>query len=91
MKLTIKMVTEEYSRTESGKSWRKKPDTVSAKNITREQYNNVVDATPFFRRLGGVETVTKAYTCIGYVPIQISSINPSKTVKIIRRFEFECI
>ncbi len=51
-------------------------------------YSNVVDAVPFFRNLGGSETVQKAYTKAGYIPTRIISTNPTKTERTIREFTF---
>lgn len=51
-------------------------------------YMNIVDAIPFFRNLGGAETVTKAYTKHGYIPTKIISLSPDKNDRTIREFIF---
>lgn len=56
--------------------------------ITKDQYNNYVESAPFYRRLGGSETLTRAYTCQGYKVVKIVSRSPCKTEKIIREFDF---
>lgn len=80
-----------FTRTESGKSWRSKPDTVEVSRMTREQYEKCTssDTVKFFRRVGGSERVTHGYTPYGYLPIQISSISPDKTIKHVRCFTFD--
>ena len=59
------------------------------KDITWEQYFNVIDATPFFKNLGGTERVSKSYTVVGYVPVEIVSISPDREKKTVRKFSFE--
>lgn len=56
--------------------------------ISREQYNNTINSCSFFRRLGGSETLTRAYTSRGYLPIQLTSISPDRQTKVIRTFKF---
>ena len=72
--------------TKSGSRW---IETGSKKEkVTREYYCNVVDAIPFFRNLGGKETVQSSYTYNGYLPVFISSLNPSRDEKTTRYFKF---
>lgn len=57
---------------------------------TRENgryYANVISGIPFFRSLGGVERVTKAYTRRGFLPVKIESISPDGTQKTVHIFE----
>ena len=91
MKQTITMIKKEYSRTDSGKSWKSKADTTEESELNREQYNNMTsdDTCRFFRRLGGSESIIRSYTCIGYVPVQSISCNPDRDLKIVRSFTFE--
>jgi hypothetical protein len=64
--------------------------SVKTKNteLSETDYNRVVDASPFFRRLGGSETHTKNYTSRGYKTVQIVSKSPCRTLKTVRTFEF---
>ena len=71
----------------SGSRW--KEIGKGTKEMSRQFYMNCVDAIPFFRRLGGIERVSKGYTYIGYIPTEISSINPDKTKKTKREFIIE--
>lgn len=59
------------------------------KEITEEQYNNYITSCPFFRRLGGSETITKSYTSGGYKPVKLVSVSPDKETKVIRQFKFD--
>tara|TARA_R110002012_G_scaffold315639_1_gene529709 strand:+ start:548 stop:808 length:261 start_codon:yes stop_codon:yes gene_type:complete len=59
------------------------------REITRQQYNNIVSAAPFMRRLGGSEYLVRGYTARGYRVVSITSKNPDRTVKILRDFNFE--
>lgn len=69
---TVYIVTEEKPSTE----------------ITEDHYNNFIESAPFFRSLGGSETLTKGYTCEGYKVVKIVSKAPCKTEKVIREFDF---
>lgn len=50
-------------------------------------YMNCVDAIPFFRKCSGRETVVMGYTKAGYIPVEIRSISPDGTEKVVRKFE----
>jgi hypothetical protein len=86
----ITMTTKEYTRTDSGKSWRSKPDSVETEQITKRQYDLITneDTMKWFRRLGGSETATKNYTKWGYNTIELSSIDPARSLKRVRSFTF---
>jgi hypothetical protein len=51
-------------------------------------YNNIVESAPFFRRLGGSETLTRCYTSQGYKVCRLVSKSPCKTMKTIREFNW---
>ena len=38
------------------------------------------------RSLGGFERVIKGYNCEGYVPVELISISPDRSTKIVRHF-----
>lgn len=75
--------------TKVGKKWIE-TETRSTE-MTIENYFNIVDAVPFFRRLSGSrgEKITKAYTKYGLIPVEIDSLSPDRTEKVIRRFTFK--
>ena len=82
---------ETYSRTESGKSWKSKPDEVKTGTYTQEQYENCTneETIKWFRRLGGSEHVTRSYTFAGYIPTRIISSDPSRAIRKVRTFKVE--
>ena len=59
------------------------------KTISKQFYNNITDekAIRFFRNLGGIETVQRNYTKMGYIPVRILSTSPNRETRIIRTFE----
>lgn len=59
------------------------------KTISKLFYYNVTDekAIRFFRNLGGIETVQRDYTKMGYIPVRILSTSPNRQTRIIRSFE----
>lgn len=59
--------------------------------IDLEQYHNITnkDTMTWFRRLGGSETATKAYTSQGYKTVKLISTSPNKEHKTIREFKFK--
>lgn len=81
-------ITEErtyYERNESKGRWienGKETETISA-----EYYMNVIEAIPFFKRLGS-EKIYKGYCLVGYIPLEIVSISPCKTEKTVRKYYF---
>ena len=73
----------------------KKPNTKTVwieivretKDIDRQTYDHIVAASPFFRHLGGSETITRAYTQHGYLPVEIVSTSPDKQDRTRRVFD----
>lgn len=59
--------------------------------ITEKQYNLYIDSVSFFRRLGGTESLQRAYTCYGYKVYKLTSKSPDKQTKVIREFKFKDI
>jgi hypothetical protein len=84
--MCIIMVKETYSKTESGKSWKRKPDEIETKKVTAEFYYNSCDSIPFFKNIGGSEKAYFEYTMAGYLVTNIVSVSPDFTTKINRRF-----
>ena len=56
------------------------------KEITQENYNNIVNAKNFMKNLGGYEKHEKSYTYIGYIVTRINSISPDKKDKSLYEF-----
>lgn len=63
-------------------------NTQSDEEFNEESYNNIVESAPFFRRLGGSETLSRCYTSQGYKVYKIVSKSPCKTMKTIREFNW---
>ena len=85
----ITLITKKYEKTSSGKSWRKNPVETNEEVITPKKFELIISSLPFFRDLGGSERVTKGYTIAGYIPVEVSSISPSRETKIVRSFKVE--
>lgn len=77
----------------------KNPDTKTTyveveketKEITEREHYLYFDSVKFFRRLGGKESITNAYTCNGYKGIKLVSTSPDKQTKVIREFKFKTV
>ena len=85
----ITLITKKYERTSSGKSWKKNPVETDEEVISPKKFELIISSIPFFRDLGGSERVTKGYTLAGYIPVELSSISPSRETKIVRSFKVE--
>lgn len=81
---------EVYSRTESGKSWKRKPDEVEDSIVSAEFYYNYCNAIPFFKNFGygASERAEWNYTPAGYLVTKITSVNPGRDKKCVRTFKF---
>ena len=60
----------------------------TTEDFTEDTYNNIVESAPFFRRFGGIETLSRCYTSQGYKVYKIVSKSPCKTMKTIREFNW---
>lgn len=75
----------------------KNPDTKTTyvevekevKEVTEREHYLYFDSVKYFRRLGGKESITNAYTCNGYKGIKLTSTSPDKQTKVIREFNFK--
>ena len=87
---TVNLTKYTYSRTDSGKSWKSKPDAVEHATIKWEQYIRLTspDICRLFRLIGGSEFISRAYTAYGYVPVELISCSPLRDIKIVRVFDF---
>jgi hypothetical protein len=77
----------------------KNPNTKTTYNIV-EKTVEVVDeekhrlatcdeTVKWFRRRGGKETVTRAYTCAGFKVVKVVITSPCKQLKTIREYNFK--
>lgn len=82
---------EVFYRTESGKSWKKHPETVERKVVTPEHYTNYITSIPFFNNFlgcGGTSRAQWRYTMPGYLPVIVSTTSPGGDEKQVVYFEF---
>lgn len=88
--VVVLMRKETYSRTESGKGWRKNPDEVENIVFDAERYENYVTAIPFFNNFGygAYCRASCGYTFAGYIPVSITTVSPNREKKIIAHFDF---
>ena len=88
---TIMKREELYTRTESGKSWKSKPDAVKTEQIDLKHYNNYVQSIAFFNSFFGYGAYCRAYegyTVAGYIPVKVVTVNPGQDKKFICYFSF---
>lgn len=83
-------VIETFGRTDSGKSWRSKPDEVENDVIKPKHYTNYITAIPFFNNFGhGAYCRAKeSYTLAGYLPTTVTTVSPFKETKKVACFWF---
>jgi len=86
--MEITETKKEYNLKEGTKTAWKETET-EERIIPEEWYTNSVDAAPFFRRLGGSETLQREYTCRGYKVVRIISKSPDRQIKVIREYSFK--
>lgn len=73
-------------------SW-KTIDSTDYEDITLEKYNNIIDIgwIRLLRNMGGIETIQKTYTVLGYTPVKILSTSPDREDRTIRYFKISYI
>lgn len=72
----------------SGGRWTE--ESTTTETVSLEHYMNTIDATPFFKSIGGTEKVqVRAVVGPGYIPVQIESISPDRQEKTVRKFDFK--
>ena len=66
-------------------------ESKEVERISEKEYNRIVsdDTCKWYRRLGGSEHKTMAYTDNGYKCIQLISKSPDRKKKIIREFSIK--
>lgn len=90
--MTITMTRKTFTRTESGKSWKSKPESVKTATITETEYNNRAgrETIKFWNGfLGGTCRAEYGYSYIGYTPLRITLVNPSRAEKIVETYRIE--
>jgi hypothetical protein len=87
MKITLKTTNLEKKQ---GTKTAYKVVKVESREITEQEYKNITspETIRFFKRLGGSESLTRAYTSRGYNIVKVVSTSPDKENKTVREFEF---
>lgn len=85
--MNIQLTESRQEKNKNTKTTYLKP-VVTVSTITETQYNNYINGIKFFKRLGGSETLTKAYTCLGYKVVKLVSKSPDRLTKVVREFNF---
>lgn len=74
-----------YSKTASGKSWKKSPDYVETKEVSA---NNYINCTQYRWRGDRTE---KGYTYVGYIPVKVSSTSPDGKQRCTWSYSFDLV
>jgi len=80
-----------YSRTRSGKSWKRTPDAVRSEEFTPAEYQLYIRSVPFFNAWGK-GAYCRAHsndTCIGHIPVTVVTVAPGRQTKTVTRFTFD--
>lgn len=66
-------------------------DSIETSEVTETEHQLATcdDTVKWFRRLGGSESVQRAYTCRGYVVVKVVSTSPDRQRKTIREYKFK--
>lgn len=70
-------------------SWEPTPETLGDLNPSgRQRHRNITDpdTLAWYRRLGGAEYAVRSYTPVGFIVTRLTSTNPDRTVRKVRRF-----
>jgi hypothetical protein len=86
MKITMK--TTDFELKPGTKGVYIQTDTAT-QEIGTGELTNIIESCPFFRRLGGSETLERNYTCRGFMPVKLTSKSPCRTIKTVRQFIYE--
>jgi len=87
-KMKIKM-TREYQRRKANTKTVWETYKTEGINITENEHNEMVKAAPWFRRLGGSESLQRSYTRRGYKVVRIISTRPDKQERRVFLFDFD--
>lgn len=86
----ILATTKTFSRTQSGKSWKSKPDKIEKKIFEAKNYENYITSIPFFNNFGSGAYCRgyNSYTTAGYLPTKVVTVSPFREIKKITTFIF---
>lgn len=79
-----------YSRTDSGKSWKRKPDEVRREVIDADFYSNFIVSIDWFNSWGDGAYCRgeRNYTIAGYIPTKVTTVSPHRATKQVDTFVF---
>ena len=83
MKIAV-VITKRYELKAGAKSSYNLIDQESQIMTDDQVQSRLVDSMSFFRKLGGSESLQRAYTCAGYMPIKLTSNSPNRQIKSVR-------
>lgn len=76
-----------YQRTDSGKSWQRRPYVTEIHEMKEDIFfSNFQRPDSFMRALGGTERIYKASTFLGYVAQRVVCVAPDRQTKSERLF-----
>jgi hypothetical protein len=87
----ITKTVETYGRTDSGKTWKNRPDEITTENVSPEHYTNYITAVPFFDNFGGGAycRAVNNYTVAGFLPVRVVTVSPDQQIKKVAVFSFK--
>jgi hypothetical protein len=85
----VKITLKTLKQVKTGKvTYKTVEETVT--EVTAQQHRQATSAetVKFFKRLGGSEHITRAYTCGGYLPVKVISTSPDRESRTVREYTF---
>lgn len=87
MKFLITETIQKFNRADVRGKW-VLVDT-KTKHVDDEYWRRSEEAAPAFRRAGGIETLQREYTMLGYRAGRILSTSPDRLTRIVRNYSVE--
>jgi len=79
----ILLIEEQYDKG-NRKNFPRVPTILNKTEISAEQYAMYLSSIYMFK-----DRVENNYTSLGYKPVRLTSVNPDRTLKVVRSFYFE--
>ena len=82
--------TRTYSRTTSGRNWRRQADKITREVVPADHYQNYITSIPFFNNWGDGASCRANWTTsqAGYLPWRVVTVSPGADTKIEALFRF---
>jgi hypothetical protein len=84
-----KIVVKKYTKNPNTKTTYTETESEPERWINEQEYNRIIEASPFFKNLGGSEYHIRGYTSQGYKTVKLISKSPDRKAKTIRWFIFD--